>query len=192
MPSYAKWLEEQDHEPAYQYLKSVLKVLHWYQPNKNWVLKTPHHMEYIDQIVKVFPEATVVQTHRDPQKTTGSFCSMVAHGRGVFSDSVNPEEVAQHWTDKVERMMRLSIEARKKNPDFSFIDISYYDLIKNPINEIQKIYDAAGIFLETSSKQAMAVTKEKNKQHRFGKHIYDIADFALSEESIEEKYRFLS
>lgn len=190
VPSYAKWLEEQDHEAAYQYLKTVLKVLHWYQPNKNWVLKTPHHMEYIDTLLKVFPEATIVQTHRDPQKTTGSFCSMVAHGRGVFSDEVDAKEVAQHWTDKVERMMRLSIESRAKSDKNCFIDVSYYDLVKNPLNEIQKIYDHAGIYLEASSKQAMSVTKEKNKQHRFGKHIYDIADFDLTVESIEEKYRF--
>lgn len=190
VPTYAKWLEAQDHEAAYRYLKKVLQVLHWYRPNKNWVLKTPHHMEYIDKIISVFPEATIVQTHRDPQKTTGSFCSMVAHGRGVFSDEVDAKEVAQHWTDKVERMMRLSIEARKNSQKNCFIDISYYDLLKNPINEIEKIYAQAGIYLEASSKQAMSVTKEKNKQHRFGKHVYDIADFGLTVESIEEKYRF--
>jgi len=139
VPSYASWLEKQDHELAYRYLKNVLRVLHWYQPNKNWVLKTPHHMEYIDQILKVFPEATVIQTHRDPQKTTGSFCSMVAHGRGMFSNEVDDKEVTQHWTDKVERMMRLSIEYRKKSNKDCFVDVSYYDLLKNTLAEIKKI-----------------------------------------------------
>jgi Sulfotransferase family len=195
VPTYAKWLEQQNHQQAYQYLKTVLKILQWYQPKQNWVLKTPHHMEYIDQILKVFPEATIVQTHRDPQKTTGSFCSMVAHGRGVFSDEVDAKEVAQHWTDKVERMMRLSIasrekELREKGNKNSFVDVSYYDLLKNPLAEIEKIYSTAGLVLEEKAKQAMANTKEKNTQHRFGKHVYDIADFGLSVESIEEKYRF--
>jgi hypothetical protein len=36
----------------------------------------------------------------------------------------------------------------------------------------------------------MSITHAKNKQHRFGKHVYNIADFGLSEESIEEKYKF--
>jgi len=195
VPTYAKWLEQQNHQEAYKYLKTVLKILQWYQPNKNWVLKTPHHMEYIDQILNVFPEATIVQTHRDPQKTTGSFCSMVAHGRGVFSDEVDAKEVAQHWTDKVERMMRLSIasrekELREKGNKNRFVDVSYYDLLKNPIAEIEKIYSTAGIDLEEKAKRAMANTKEKNTQHRFGKHVYDIADFGLSLESIEDKYSF--
>ncbi len=190
VPTYAKWLEEQDHEPAYRYLKTVLKVLEWHQPNKNWVLKTPHHMEHIDQLLKVFPEATIVQTHRDPQKTTGSFCSMVAHGRGVFSDQVDPVEVAHHWTNKVELMMRRSIETRASAPKERFADVSYYDLLKDPLGEIEKVYQQAGIFLEESSKQAMSVTQSKNKQHRYGKHVYDIADFDLSVGSIEEKYAF--
>ena len=43
-------------------------------------------LEYLDVLLTVFPEATVVQTHRDPQKSVVSFCSMVAHGRGIFSD----------------------------------------------------------------------------------------------------------
>lgn len=190
VPSYASWLEEQNHEAAYEYLKSVLKVLQWYHGKPNWVLKTPHHMEYIEELCKVFPKATVVQTHRDPQKTTGSFCSMVAHGRGVFSDKVDAVEVARHWTNKVERMMRRSIEAREKVGRDCFVDISYYDLLKNPVDEIQRIYEKAGIYLDTSAKQAMVLTQKKNKQHRYGKHVYNIDDFNLTKESIEEKYRF--
>jgi hypothetical protein len=194
VPTYAKWLEEQDNLPAYEYLKSVLRVLQWYEGKPNWVLKTPHHMEYLEEILKVFPNATIVQTHRDPQKTTGSFCSMVAHGRGVFSDEVDPKEVAQHWLRKVERMMRRSIEVRtkaeKNGQGTRFVDVSYYDLLKNPVTEIENIYERAGIYLETSSKQAMELTNNKNKQHRYGKHIYDIADFGLSKEAIDEKYAF--
>src|SRR6185503_18919343 len=80
VPTYAAWLETQDLEPAYRYLARALKLLSWQKPRQFWVLKTPHHMEYLDELFRVFPGATVIQTHRDPQKTMGSFCSMVAHG----------------------------------------------------------------------------------------------------------------
>ena len=86
--------------------------------------------------------------------------------------------------------MRRSIQARTKVNRDCFVDVSYYDLLKNPVDEIHKIYTKAGIFLDTSAKQAMVMTQQKNKQHRYGKHVYDIADFGLTKESIEEKYRF--
>ena len=195
VPTYAKWLEQQDHQAAYEYLKTVLQILHWYQPKQNWVLKTPHHMEYLDKVLSLFPQATIIQTHRDPQKTTGSFCSMVAHGRGVFSDSVDAKEVAQHWTNKVERMMRLSIAVREKSMREQadakhFVDVSYYDLLTDSLSSIQKIYQSAGIELTQAAREAMKATENKNTQHRFGKHVYDLNDFGLSVEGIETQYRF--
>ncbi len=194
VPTYAKWLESQDHTKAYEYLRKLMKILLWQQPAPNWVLKTPHHMEYLDTLLKVFPEATIVQTHRDPQKTTGSFCSMVSHGRGIFSDDVDAKEVARHWVKKVNRLMESSIAVReqleKSGKENRFIDVSYYDLLKDPDKEVERIYQFAGLPFDQSALQSVKKTKKKNVQNRFGKHRYNIEDFALTVESIEQQYLF--
>lgn len=194
VPAYAAWLETQDHTPAYEYLRTLLKILTWQKPAQHWVLKTPHHMEYLDVIMQVFPQATIVQTHRDPQKTTGSFCSMVAHGRGVFSDQVNAHEVADHWVRKVRRLMERSIAVRElagAHGDASrFVDVSYYDLLKNPGVEVKRIYEAAGIDCDEKTLNAVQGTSKRNVQHRYGRHVYHLEDFALSKEGIEQQYQF--
>lgn len=190
VPSYAHWLEQQDHTRAYQYLRLLLKILMWQRPARNWVLKTPHHMEFIDTLLRVFPEAIIVQTHRDPQKTTGSFCSMVSHGRGVFSDQVDPIEVAQHWVRKVDRLMRRSMETRTQWGNDRFIDVSYYDLLKDPVAEVKRIYDFAGIDFSERAKAAIKSTSQKNVQNRYGKHRYNLADFNLTPEQIEQTYAY--
>jgi hypothetical protein len=190
VPSYAAWLEQQDHTRAYEYLRLLLKILMWQRPAKNWVLKTPHHMEFLDTILKVFPEAVIVQTHRDPQKTTGSFCSMVSHGRGVFSDNVDPVEVAQHWVRKVDRLMRRSIAVREEFGDARFIDVSYYDLVQNPLQEIERIYQFAGITFTNKTRQAVIDVSKKDVQNRYGKHRYNLADFNLTPADIERTYGY--
>jgi hypothetical protein len=190
VPSYAAWLEAQDHTKAYEYLHTTLKVLHHQRPAKNWVLKTPHHMEYLDVIQKVFPKATIVQTHRDPQKTTGSFCSMVTHGRGIFSDHVDAKEVARHWVKKVQRLMELSIKVRNESKSNRFIDVSYYDLLENPINELKKIYQLAEIPFDATALQEAENTSKNNVKNRHGKHIYHLKDFGLSTNIIEKNYAF--
>ena len=45
VPTYAAWLESQDHTKVYEDLRKLMKILLWQQPAPNCVLKTPHHME---------------------------------------------------------------------------------------------------------------------------------------------------
>src|SRR5690606_7927756 len=57
VPSFARWLEEQDQRPAYEYLRRMLQVLSWQRGGaKRWVLKTPHHLEWLDSLLEVFPD----------------------------------------------------------------------------------------------------------------------------------------
>lgn len=190
VPSYAAWLEGQDHEPAYAYLRRLLLVLQWQRGGAHWVLKTPHHMEFLDVLCRVFPEARVIQTHRDPKKTMASFCSMVAHGRGVFSDEVDAREVARHWVRKVERMMRRSIAARERVGQERFIDVAYADLIADPDAQLARIYAFAGFEYTEEVRIAVAEAKARNRRHRYGRHVYRLADFGLEEGQIDERFGF--
>jgi len=82
LPAYSQWVESQDHIHAYVQLKKMLQYLQWQNPgreNKRWVLKSPHHLGFIDKLLNVFPDSKVIQTHRDPYKTVPSFCSMCAN-----------------------------------------------------------------------------------------------------------------
>ena len=189
VPSYANWLEGQDHTKAYTYLATLLKVLHWQRPGEFWVLKTPQHAECLDVILAVFPEATIVQTHRDPQVIVPSFCSMVAHGRGMLSDRVDTREIAAHWTRKMRRMMELSIEVRKTSPS-RFVDVSYYDLLNDPIAELRRTYRRADIRFDESAVHAAENAARENTQHRYGRHVYRVDDFGLTGESVERCFSF--
>ena len=190
VPSYANWLESQDHTKVYEYLRTLLKILHWQRPRRFWVLKTPHHAEYLDAILKVFPEATIVQTHRDPQIVVPSFCSMVAHGRGMLIDRVGTREIASHWTRKMRRMMKRSMEARKRADAGRFVDVLYDDLLRDPVGELQRIYRQAGIvFGEAAERSAQEALRTK-VQHRYGRHVYRLDDFGLTRESVQQCFSF--
>ena len=188
VPSYSRWLEDQDHTQTYRYFLKVLKVLCWQCPRSHWVLKTPHHMEYLDVFLKVFPDATIVQTHRDPRLALPSFCSMVAHGRGIFSDRVEPKEIGRHWCRKTRRMVELTMRARDGADGARFLDVSYYDLLKDPIAELRRICRHAGIGFDENAEQAAAKYMRANPQNRFGKHVYRLGDFGLAEEIVEDAF----
>ena len=188
VPGYSRWLEAQDHGQAYEHFRKVLKILCWQRPGSLWVLKTPHHMEYLDVFLKTFPDARIIQTHRDPRKTLPSFCSMVAQGRAIFSDHVDPGEIARHWCRKTRRMIELAEAVRSGADPDRFMDVSYYDLMKDPIAQLRRIYRWVGVDFDDRTAQRAKNYIEANPQSRFGRHSYCLSDFGLSEETIEENF----
>jgi hypothetical protein len=185
VPSYASWLEQQDHVPAYQALKQMLQFLQWQRPGERWVLKTPHHLEFLDPLLEVFPDATVVQTHRDPLKTSASFFSMVTHARAIFSDEVDPHAVAEHWLRKLGRMVGQAMRTRDRVKDQGFVDVSYYDLMKDPVLEVRRIYETVGWDLPDSIRAKMEASRRLNRKDRHGRHNYALEDFGMSRQDVE-------
>jgi len=188
VPTYARWLESQDHTPAYEYLRRVLQVLSWQRPGGTWVLKTPHHLEYLDVLLGVFEGATVTQTHRDPRIALASFCSMVAHGRGMFSDQVDPVEIGRHWCAKAQRMVERAMAVRAASPAEQFVDVSYDDLMADPIAEVRRTCEHVGLPFDERASQAAAQYLEANPKNRFGRHDYRLGDFGLTYQIVDATF----
>ena len=190
VPSYSVWLEQQDHTPSYEYLLTMLKVLHWQRPGRNWVLKTPNHLEHLDVALRVLPRTSVVQTHRDPKQALASFCSMLAHGRGILSDRVDAHEIAAHWVPKMRRVLEHSIAVRYSGSAGASIDVSYYDLLKRPIEELRRIYRCAAIEFDEASERAAKGALNANVKDRHGVHAYSLGDFGLDAGQIDRDFEF--
>jgi hypothetical protein len=191
VPTYSRWLERQDHLPAYWALKRMMQLLQWQRPGigrkVRWVLKTPHHQEYFDPLLEVFPDATIVHTHRDPLKTSPSLFSMLTHLQMIFSDEVDPKRVASHWLHKIENMASRTIATRERVNDRGFIDVGYYDVVENPIAQIARIYETAGMKLTPEARDAMEASRRVNKQHKYGRHTYSLADFGVTRDEVESR-----
>jgi len=188
VPGYGRWLEAQDHTPAYEYMATLLRVLSaeaGAAGTRRWILKTPHHLEYLDVLRAVFPGVRIIQTHRDPTRTLASLCSMIAHGRGVFSDEVDPHVVGREWSRKVGRMLERALAVRAAASDDDFVDVSYYDLIRDPVGEVRRLYERLGLVWSPAVAARMEATRQGNPQHKYGRHAYRLADFGLDEQGIE-------
>ncbi len=188
VPTYSAWLETIDHRPAYEYLRDVLKVLGWLRPAEHWVLKTPNHSEQLGTIMDVFPDATVIQTHRHPSETMASCCSLMAHTQALSSDYIDPHAIGQHWLHKVARMATKASVARKAHPDRPVIDIHYADLIADPLQTISSIYTARQTPLPEKSRAAIKSALAQPGAHAGKRHAYALSDFGLSRSDIETTF----
>ncbi len=188
VPHYKAWLESADKTKAYEHLRKVLLILQWQQPQKRWLLKNPFHMEDLDTLMKVFPEAKVIFTHRDPRKIVASFCSLVAHNTLLLSDKIDIDRIGQQWKNKYLRLINRSMAFRETlNPD-QFIDIAYADLMKEPFTEVEKIYKKFDAPFTPAAKACMQTHRQHNTQHKNGRHHYQLEDFGLSDAEISEEF----
>ncbi|NMC68814.1 MAG: sulfotransferase [Myxococcales bacterium] len=188
VPSFSTWLERQDHRAAYRFYARVLRFLQWQRPGGPWVLKTPHHLEHLDVLLEVFPDARILQTHRDPTKVLASFCSMMSHSRGVFSDRVDPREVGRHWFAKARRMIERSMAVRDGGRDDRFLDVHYDRLVADPLAELRRIYGFLGEPLAPPAEAAMRRWLRDNPQHKYGRHRYRLEDFGLSRDEVARAF----
>src|SRR5262249_7724054 len=153
-------------------------LLLW-QRGGRWLGKTPHHLENLDALLEVFPDARILHTHRDPVCVVASFCSMMAHGRAVFSDRVDARELGEQLADRAVRAVTRAMAVRERSASESFLDIAYSDAVADPLKQIRRIYDFLGLSLAPATETAMQRWIAANPQHRRGVHRYRLEDFGL-------------
>ncbi len=188
VPNYAQWLEQQDQTRAYQDLEMWLQFLLWREPAEKFLLlKSPHHMEYMDMFMSVFPDTKIIHTHREPEKTLASYCSMVVAGRKLFSDHADTHEIGRYWLQKDVRLVDKCLEYRSRNEE-KFYDVAYKDLVADPIFTAQKIYEHLGT--EWTAKHTALAEEfcENHKKNKFGRHIYNIEDYGLTADEVNSAF----
>jgi len=189
LPSYSEWIEEQDHTLAYEDLKKFIQYLQWQNPGrekKRWVLKSPHHLGFIDKMISVFPDAKIIQTHRDPVKTVPSFCSMCANLFEPLTTNFDKVFIGKHWSNKLTRALNHCMNISEQHPD-NFLDLEFLNMIKDPIDEMKKIYEFIGEPFGEKTEVAMEAWREENK-HEMGAHKYSLEEYDLTESQINDNF----
>lgn len=184
LPNYRDWLFSTDMTSAYQYHKRFLQLLQADAPG-TWNLKMPSHGLWIDTILKVYPDARLVWTHRDPFTATGSFCSIISLAHMGFTGKVDARWLAENCTWQVKQHIDRIMDARDRLGEDSMIDVHYADLINDPLGTMRSLYKALGDEFTPEAEAAMRAWLADNPQNKFGKHEYKLAQYGLSVDKLQ-------
>ena len=182
--SYLTWLVTQDMTAQFVYLRDSLKYLQWQglaEPGRRWFLKSPLYTGLEAEVLKVFPDACLVMTHRHPSVTTPS-------GLRLLELFYKPYTRSRVDVDFYLAGQAAAAEAhlanRARMPELKLLDVDFRELVKSEDSVIQRIYEFCGIPLTDASRARMLKWSKENPQHKRGRHIYSLADFGLTEERI--------
>jgi hypothetical protein len=192
VPSYRAWYKATDQTPAYRYLKRVLQALQWLRGGDRWVLKSPQHLEQFRALMTVFPDATIVNTHRDPLAVTASLATMTSYSARLSVDHPDPVRIGHYWADRIEDLLLACVRDRDLLPASQSMDLRFQDFMADDWGAVERIYTLADQPLPESSRAAMQAYAASHQQGRFGRVRYDLATFDLDpkeRESVLRPYR---
>jgi hypothetical protein len=193
LPSYRAWLDRQDLRPGYAFLRRLLQFLQWQKRRRGegaerWVLKTPMHLGYLDELFEAFPGARVIQTHRDPLETIPSVASMYLALWGLGAEKPDPLEVGRQCLERYAGALRRCLRSRDALPAERFVDVSYRDVARDPLGAVRRIYAAAGRTLAPAAEAAMAAWVAKNPREHRPPHEYTMETFGYTRATIEHEF----
>jgi Sulfotransferase family len=194
-PSYGAWLDAQNFDNWYVWLKKFLQFVQWSDGSSNnpWVLKAPHHLAHLPLLLKHFPDATIVHCHRDTSVCIASFCALLMAARQASSHRARPEDIGQYvlhiYGRRIDAYLRDRPAAESRTP---FVDVPYADIVNRAAGVIDRCYAATGIELSDASRRAMLAWQAANAQHKHGAHRYSLADYCLTEAEVAARFRHYS
>ena len=142
LPSYEAFLGSTDLIPAYTWERRFLQHLQLHSPPKRWILKSPDHVYGLKQLFEVFPDAFIIQTHRNPLEVLNSSMELTRVLQGLFGWRGDRDELAAREARVLAAGTERSIQFRDEHPELAnrFIDVKYSEFVSNPLGVIQEIY----------------------------------------------------
>jgi hypothetical protein len=183
MPGYSKWILECDMTSAYKYHKKVLQILQSQAPGI-WNLKMPSHAIFVKTLKKIYPDARLIWTHRDPYQTFASSCSLNRLTQKFTGIEPDPFYIGENAKRRLGAHVAGAMEGKAEFGSDAIYDIYYNDLMKDPIAEMQKLYRWLGDAFTEEIESSMKQWIDSHPQNQFGKHNYTLEEFGQSRESL--------
>lgn len=191
VPSYERWFMASDKAAAYRDLRRQLQLVAWSRGAARpepWVLKNPQHLLDLPALLREFPGARLVFTHRDSSSTVGSVISLMWHFASRHSDSPSRARIRDTWMGFCEQSARRCLQARAAIARDRCIDVRYEDMNRDWPEVMRRIYALAGRNFDAAAHAAMAqwrTCSEREADHRG--HRYSLEDFGLTAAEVHAK-----
>jgi hypothetical protein len=177
------WMPDVGADLAFHRL--VLQTVQHGKAPKRWLLKTPGYLLMLDDLLAAYPDACIVQTHRDPAKTMPSTVSTVAMIHWLRTDDVDVDAtsalIGAVFTDALATVARRRAEG---SLPARFGDVRFTELMADPVGAVEAAYDAIGHPMSDSHRTAIGEYLAHKPRAKHGVHHYTAADWGFDPDEL--------
>ena len=189
LPNYAAWLAGQDWTDAYQRHRANLQLVGLHDTDRRWVLKNPSHLVALDALMAVYPDALVVQTHRDPRVAIASACSLSAEATQGWSTVFRGEVIGRTQLSMLADAADRFATARRRYDPAQFADVDYDEFVADPAGTVRGLYARFGLpWTDEVAEGVTALQAESRRGPGRPAHRYSLADYGLTEAEVLDRF----
>jgi hypothetical protein len=189
LPTYSDWLRRQDWRPAYRRHRRNLQLIGLPDAERRWVLKNPSHLFALDALLEVYPDAIVIQTHREPRTAIASVSSLTASATRGWSTTFQGETLGRDQLELWARGLEEFVAARARHDPAQFMDVQYEEFVADPMGTAESVYARFGLPLTDAAATAM---RELHTASLSGRqrpsHRYHLDDVGLSADDVDARF----
>ncbi|MBS0379474.1 MAG: sulfotransferase [Proteobacteria bacterium] len=190
--AYEDWVDnEADWSHVYDFHYRQLQHLQSAHRGERWVLKTGAHMWGLEHLLRTYPDARIVFTHRDPVKSLTSYASLTTLVRSMGSDDVHGPAIAEDWNPRLQHALEHAIAVRsaQQYPQAMFYDLRFTDFIRDQFAAVEGIYDAFGIPMTDEAAARMKWFIADNPPGKHGIHRYSPEEYGIDPTAVRGDFR---
>jgi hypothetical protein len=188
--TYQDWLLEADMTACYAWHRRFLQHMQSRFARERWVLKSPGHLGTIDALLAAYPDALIVQTHRDPRRVVPSVSSLEWTLRQVASDELDPKALGRQQLRAWSKTLRLGMRAREKRAAQAsqFLDLHFHEIASDAIGCVSQIYRKFGLALTPEFERRMRDYVAAHPREEHGAHRYTLEGFGLGAGEVDDAF----
>jgi hypothetical protein len=187
--SYIEWLKTQDPHGAYRVYREHIQIFQAQTPHQRLTLKAPAHAGCVDALHAAVPEAMMIHTTRDPEPVVASVNSLFYTILSIFTSKLDLERMARINVAVLREATERCIAMRDSLPKDCFTDVSYEDLLKDPIAAVAGIHRHFGLPFDPAFAGRMNEWLTNRPQHGFGTHDYSLEECGIERRWMHEQFR---
>ncbi len=189
---FANWLEVQDNTPMYRDLHRALQVLQFQfkRPRvseQRFTLKAPIHLGNVTPLLKVFPDAKIIVTHRDPFPAVHSFAMVRESLRGLYCDTIDLEMVGGAILEQAAGALTKLVALRKTSSEGTFFDLGFGEVIGGLGDRLDDIYHFIDAPLTNEVRDILHRVDEQRDEHKSRAARADAAIYGLSRDKVHDR-----
>jgi hypothetical protein len=168
VPTYEKYLRGANFAPVYMWQRRFLQTLQFRSEPRRWILKSPDHVHGLEELFSVFPDAMIIQTHRNPLPVLRSSTELTRVLQGLYARPAEPGQAAARETRLLLDGTEKFLQFRDAHPELAdrFVDLKYSDLVAEPLAAIKQIYERLALPLSDAAVSRISAMAARRTRYR--------------------------
>jgi hypothetical protein len=138
---------------------------------------------WIETLLRVYPDARLVWTHRDPFTALASFLSLAANAHRRNCDEADVDRLRDFYPWYMAEHVRRPMGLLDQLGDRVF-HLQYADFMRDQVGSVRALYDWLGDDFTPEVEGQMKGWLAARRQAKLGEHTYALEDVGLTREKV--------